>query len=37
MTQALRKARPFVEATIVSVALVVAALAVPATIIYIAA
>lgn len=37
MTRALRKARPVVEATVVSVALVVAALAVPAAIIYIAA
>lgn len=37
MTRALRNARPVVEATVVSVALVVAALAVPAAIIYIAA
>jgi hypothetical protein len=37
MTQALKKARPIVEATVVSVALVVAALAVPAAIVYIAA
>lgn len=37
MTHALKKARPIVEATIVSVALVVAALAVPAAIVYIAA
>jgi hypothetical protein len=37
MTQTLKKARPIVEATVVSVALVVAALAVPAAIVYIAA
>lgn len=34
MTKALRKARPIVEATITSIFLVVAALAVPAAIIY---
>ena len=37
MSHALKKARPIVEATVVSVALVVAALAVPAGILYIAA
>jgi hypothetical protein len=37
MTRALIKARPVVEATVVSIALVAAALAVPAAIIYIAA
>lgn len=37
MTHALKKARPIVEATVISVALVVAALAVPAGIVYIAA
>lgn len=37
MTRALNKARPVVEATVISVALMAAALAVPAAIIYIAA
>lgn len=37
MTKALRKARPIVEATLTSVLLVVAALAVPVAIIYAAA
>ena len=37
MTHALKKARPIVEATVISIALVVAALAVPAGIVYIAA
>lgn len=37
MSSALNKARPVVEATVISVALVAAALAVPAAIIYIAA
>jgi len=37
MTHAIKKAKPIVEATIISVALVVAALAVPAGIVYIAA
>ncbi len=36
MTNALIKARPIVEATVVSVVMVLAALAVPASIIYIA-
>jgi|APSaa5957512493_1039668.scaffolds.fasta_scaffold106694_1 hypothetical protein len=34
MSKALKKARPIVEATLVSVALVAAALAVPAAIVY---
>jgi hypothetical protein len=34
MTEALRKVRPVVEATVVSVVLVLAALAVPAAILY---
>ncbi len=37
MTHAIKKARPIVEATVISIALVVAALAVPAGIVYIAA
>lgn len=36
MTEAIKKARPIVEATIVSVVMVLAALAVPAAIVYIA-
>lgn len=34
MSKALKKARPIIEATVTSIALVVAALAVPAAIIY---
>ncbi len=34
MSKAIKKARPIVEATLVSVALVAAALAVPAAIVY---
>jgi hypothetical protein len=37
MSEAITKIRPIVEATVVSVALVAAALAVPAAILYIAA
>ena len=37
MTHAIKKARPIVEATVISIALVIAALAVPAGIVYIAA
>jgi hypothetical protein len=37
MTHAIKKAKPIVEATVISIALVVAALAVPAGIVYIAA
>ena len=36
MTEAIKKARPIVEATVVSVVMVLAALAVPAAIVYIA-
>jgi hypothetical protein len=36
MTQALKRARPIVEATVISVVLVLAALAVPAAIVYVA-
>lgn len=36
MSKAINKARPIIEATLVSVALVVAALAVPAAIVYVA-
>jgi len=36
MTEAIKKARPIVEATVVSVMMVLAALAVPAAIVYIA-
>lgn len=36
MTETLKKARPIVEATVVSVVMVLAALAVPAAIVYIA-